>query len=157
MAFQDGQLFPHRSVEGNIAYGLEVQKVAKAERHERVAELLELVGLPDYGGRPISTLSGGQAQRVALARSLAPRPDLILLDEPLSALDRILRTRLSTQLREILSAVGATAIYVTHDRDEAFNVADLIGVMEDGRLIQLGTADELSESPASDTVRRLIS
>ncbi|WP_276787065.1 ABC transporter ATP-binding protein [Trueperella bernardiae] len=157
MVFQDGQLFPHRSVEGNIAYGLEVQKVAKAERHERVAELLELVGLPDYGGRPISTLSGGQAQRVALARSLAPRPDLILLDEPLSALDRILRTRLSTQLREILSAVGATAIYVTHDRDEAFNVADLIGVMEDGRLIQLGTADELSESPASDTVRRLIS
>ncbi len=157
MVFQDGQLFPHRSVESNIAYGLEVAKVAKAERKERVATLLELVGLPGYGNRPISTLSGGQAQRVALARSLAPRPDLILLDEPLSALDRILRTRLSTQLRQILAGVGATAIYVTHDREEALNVADRIGVMDAGRLIQLGTAEELRAHPVSDTVRRLIS
>lgn len=157
MVFQSGQLFPHRSVARNIAYGLEVQKTPKAERAARVAELLELVGLPGYENRPISTLSGGQAQRVALARTLAPNPQLVLLDEPLSALDRILRTRLSSDLRQILTAVGATAIYVTHDRDEALNIADLIGVMHDGRLIQLGTAAELQANPASETVRRLLS
>ncbi|MEW6872527.1 ABC transporter ATP-binding protein [Trueperella pyogenes] len=157
MVFQSGQLFPHRSVARNIAYGLEVQKTPKAERAARVAELLELVGLPGYENRPISTLSGGQAQRVALARTLAPNPQLVLLDEPLSALDRILRTRLSSDLRQILTAVGATAIYVTHDSDEALNIADLIGVMHDGRLIQLGTAAELQANPASETVRRLLS
>ncbi|WP_406710754.1 ABC transporter ATP-binding protein [Trueperella pyogenes] len=156
MVFQSGQLFPHRSVARNIAYGLEVRKLPKAERSARVAELLELVGLPGYENRPITTLSGGQAQRVALARTLAPRPELILLDEPLSALDRILRTRLSAQLRDILRAVAATAIYVTHDREEALNVADLIGVMHDGRLIQLGTAEQLLANPASETVQRLL-
>ncbi|AZR02745.1 ABC transporter ATP-binding protein [Trueperella pyogenes] len=156
MVFQSGQLFPHRSVARNIAYGLEVRKLPKAERSARVAELLELVGLPGYENRPITTLSGGQAQRVALARTLAPRPELILLDEPLSALDRILRTRLSAQLRDILKAVAATAIYVTHDREEALNVANLIGVMHDGRLIQLGTAEQLLANPASETVQRLL-
>ncbi|QOQ39548.1 ABC transporter ATP-binding protein [Trueperella pecoris] len=156
MVFQSGQLFPHRSVARNIAYGLEVRKLPKPERSARVAELLELVGLPGYENRPIVTLSGGQAQRVALARTLAPRPELVLLDEPLSALDRILRTRLSAQLRTILKAVDATAIYVTHDREEALNVADLIGVMHDGRLIQLGTAEQLLANPASETVNRLL-
>lgn len=156
MVFQSGQLFPHRSVARNIAYGLEVRKLPKAERSARVDELLELVGLPGYENRPITTLSGGQAQRIALARTLAPRPELILLDEPLSALDRILRTRLSAQLRDILKAVAATAIYVTHDREEALNVADLIGVMHDGRLIQLGTAEQLLANPASETVQRLL-
>ncbi|QOR45838.1 ABC transporter ATP-binding protein [Trueperella pecoris] len=157
MVFQSGQLFPHRSVARNIAYGLEVRKLPKPERSARVAELLELVGLPGYENRSIVTLSGGQAQRVALARTLAPRPELVLLDEPLSALDRILRTRLSAQLRTILKAVDATAIYVTHDREEALNVADLIGVMHDGRLIQLGTAEQLLANPVSETVRRLLS
>lgn len=156
MVFQDGQLFPHRSVARNISYGLEVLKLGRAERATRVAELLELVDLPGYEDRPISTLSGGQAQRVALARTLAPRPELVLLDEPLSALDRILRTRLSAQLRTILRVVDATAIYVTHDREEAFAVADLVGVMDRGRLIQVGTAAELAANPASDTVCRLL-
>ncbi|QOR47935.1 ABC transporter ATP-binding protein [Trueperella pecoris] len=156
MVFQSGQLFPHRSVARNIAYGLEVRKLPKPDRSARVAELLELVGLPGYESRPIVTLSGGQAQRVALARTLAPRPELVLLDEPLSALDRILRTRLSAQLRTILKVVDATAIYVTHDREEALNVSDLIGVMHDGRLIQLGTAEQLLANPASETVNRLL-
>ncbi len=156
MVFQDGQLFPHRNVARNISYGLEIQGVNKADRSARVAQLLELIGLDGYEDRPISTLSGGQAQRVALARTLAPRPEVVLLDEPLSALDRILRTRLSADLREILTAVGATALYVTHDREEAFTVADRIAVMDAGNLVQIGTASTLVDEPASDVVRRLL-
>lgn len=156
MVFQDGQLFPHRNVARNIEYGLEIQGMAKQARAERVAELLSLIGLDGYGDRPISTLSGGQAQRVALARTLAPGPEVVLLDEPLSALDRILRTRLSTDLRDILTAVGATALYVTHDRDEAVTVADRIAVMDGGELVQIGPAEKLIAQPVSDTVRRLL-
>ena len=156
MVFQDAQLFPHRNVARNIAYGLEIQGLPKDARSERVAEMLDLIGLAGYEDRPISTLSGGQAQRVALARTLAPRPELVLLDEPLSALDRILRTRLSQDLREILTAVDATALYVTHDREEAFTVADRIAVMDGGALVQIGDAGELTSNPASDVVRRLL-
>lgn len=156
MVFQDAQLFPHRNVARNIAYGLEIQGLPKDARSERVAEMLDLIGLADYENRQISTLSGGQAQRVALARTLAPRPELVLLDEPLSALDRILRTRLSQDLREILTAVDATALYVTHDREEAFTVADRIAVMDGGALVQIGDAGELTSNPASDVVLRLL-
>ncbi|WP_394262849.1 ABC transporter ATP-binding protein [Trueperella sp.] len=156
MVFQDAQLFPHRNVARNIAYGLEIQGLPKDARSERVAEMLDLIGLAGYEDRPISTLSGGQAQRVALARTLAPRPELVLLDEPLSALDRILRTRLSQDLREILTAVDATALYVTHDREEAFTVADRIAVMDGGALVQIGDAGELTSNPASDVVLRLL-
>lgn len=134
MVFQRGELFPHRNVGRNIAYGLEVAGLGRAERAARVAQLLDLVGLPGFADRDIATLSGGQAQRVALARSLAPRPDVLLLDEPLSALDVDLRSRLAGDIRDILKASGTTAIYVTHDPDEANRVSDRIARIESGVL-----------------------
>ncbi|HRO94373.1 MULTISPECIES: ABC transporter ATP-binding protein [Micrococcaceae] len=143
MVFQDGQLFPHRSVARNIGYGLETSGLSRAERRTRVDEMLRLVGLEGYGNRAVQTLSGGQAQRVALARSLATRPRLLLLDEPLSALDRALRERLAVDLRRILTSTGTTAVYVTHDHAEAFTVADRIAVMGEGRVLAVGTRAEL--------------
>ncbi|TBW21604.1 ABC transporter ATP-binding protein [Arcanobacterium bovis] len=134
MVFQDGQLFPHRNVFRNISYGLEMRRVPRDEREERVRELLKLVDLEQFAGRPVSTLSGGQAQRVALARSLAPRPAVLLLDEPLSALDRKLRESLAVQLRSILTTTATTSIFVTHDEDEAHTVADRVVVMEAGQI-----------------------
>lgn len=130
MVFQDGQLFPYRSVAKNLAYGLEVAGMPKAQRRERVAEMLELVDLPGYEDRAVQTLSGGQAQRVALARSLAVTPRLLLLDEPLSALDTELRGRLAVDLRTILKSTGTAAIYVTHDRQEATTIADRVVDLE---------------------------
>ena len=138
MVFQDGQLFPHRSVARNVAYGLESAKVPRGERTERVAEMLELVDLAAFGDRPVQNLSGGQAQRVALARSLAPSPRVMLLDEPLSALDRDLRERLAAQIRQILKATGTTAVHVTHDREEASTLADrVVRLHDDGSLTQV--------------------
>lgn len=154
LMFQEGQLFPHLSVAGNVAYGLFRQP--RAERARRVEELLELVGLPGYGPRSVASLSGGQAQRVALARSLAPAPKLLLLDEPLSALDRALRERLVDVLRTGLKTTHTTAIYVTHDQDEAFNVADRIAVLENGRLLQIGRQDELWRRPVSRAVAEFL-
>jgi thiamine transport system ATP-binding protein len=130
MVFQDGQLFPYRSVAKNLAYGLEVAGMPKPQRRERVAEMLELVDLPGYEDRAVQTLSGGQAQRVALARSLAVTPRLLLLDEPLSALDADLRGRLAVDLRTILKSTGTAAIYVTHDRQEATTIADRVVDLE---------------------------
>ncbi|MFT4227492.1 ABC transporter ATP-binding protein [Micropruina sp.] len=150
MMFQDGQLFQHLSVAGNIGYGL--YREARTQRRARVAELLDIVGLPGYGGRRISELSGGQAQRVALARSLAPRPRLLLLDEPLSALDRNLREHLVEVLGEALRTTGTTALYVTHDQDEAFALADRVGVMADGRLLQVDAPELLWRRPVSREV-----
>jgi thiamine transport system ATP-binding protein len=132
LVFQDGQLFPHLSVAGNIAYGL--HKQPRAEREARVAELLTLVGLDGLGGRKVTELSGGQRQRVALARSLAPRPRLLCLDEPLSSLDAELRTRLADDLREVLAASGITALMVTHDPAEAERVAGRVVRMANGRI-----------------------
>ncbi|WP_043499201.1 ABC transporter ATP-binding protein [Georgenia sp. SUBG003] len=152
LMFQDGQLFPHRSVAGNVAYGLAMAGVPRAERTRRVTDLLELVGLGGYGPRAVSTLSGGQAQRVALARSLAPEPRLLLLDEPLSALDRGLRERLTAELHDILRRTGTTALYVTHDHDEAFTVADRVAVMIDGHLAQVDAPARLWRSPADRRV-----
>lgn len=134
LMFQDGQLFTHLSVGGNIAYGLRAQRRPRAERLARVNELLELVGLDGYGARAVTELSGGERQRVALARSLAPRPRLLLLDEPLSALDRGLRERLAADLAVLLRETRTTAILVTHDEEEAAVIADRRIGMAAGRL-----------------------
>ena len=154
LMFQDGQLFEHRDVGSNIAYGL--TDLPRAQRGERVREMLELVGLPGFERRRVTTLSGGQAQRVALARALAPAPRLLLLDEPLSALDRALREQLATDVRTILRRGGTTALYVTHDQDEAMTVADRVGVMEAGRLLRLDTPQRLWADPASSKVARFL-
>ena len=154
LMFQDGQLFEHRDVGGNIAYGL--NGLPRAQRGERVREMLELVGLPGFERRRVTTLSGGQAQRVALARALAPAPRLLLLDEPLSALDRALREQLATDVRAILREGGTTALYVTHDQDEAMTVADRVGVMEAGRLLRLDTPQRLWADPGSSKVARFL-
>lgn len=155
LMFQDGQLFPHRDVARNVAYGLE-GRTSRAERAARVSELLDVVGLHGYATRPVATLSGGEKQRVALARALAPRPALLLLDEPLSALDRGLRERLAADLRAVLTATGTTALFVTHDHDEAFTVADRVGVMGAGRLLQVGVPDDLWHHPASRQVAEFL-
>ena len=154
LMFQDGQLFEHRDVGSNIAYGL--TGLPRAQRSERVREMLELVGLPGFERRRVTTLSGGQAQRVALARALAPAPRLLLLDEPLSALDRALREQLATDVRTILRRGGTTALYVTHDQDEAMTVADRVGVMEAGRLLRLDTPQRLWAEPGSSKVARFL-
>ncbi|MFT4218735.1 MAG: ABC transporter ATP-binding protein [Micropruina sp.] len=154
MMFQDGQLFAHLSVAGNIGYGLYREPCVR--RRARVEELLAIVGLPGYGGRRVGELSGGQAQRVALARSLAPRPRLLLLDEPLSALDRNLREHLVGVLGEVLRTTGTTAFYVTHDQDEAFALADRVGVMADGQMLQLDMPETLWRRPASRQVAEFL-
>ncbi|MCC2314965.1 ABC transporter ATP-binding protein [Cellulomonas xiejunii] len=151
LLFQDGQLFAHRDVAGNVAYGLPERR-DRAAREARVAELLDLVGLPGTQRRDVATLSGGERQRVALARALAPRPRLLLLDEPLSALDRALRERLALDLRDVLVATGTTALFVTHDQDEAFAVADRVAVMDAGRLLQVAAPGALWARPASRRV-----
>jgi thiamine transport system ATP-binding protein len=156
LMFQDGQLFPHLSVAGNVGYPLRMRRTPRTGRERRVAELLELVGLPGHGERSPDTLSGGERQRVALARALAVRPRLLLLDEPLSALDRSLRERLAAELHDILRVESTTALLVTHDHDEAFAVADRMALMRAGRLVQSGTLEEVWRSPAdADTARFL--
>jgi len=152
LMFQDGQLFAHRDVTGNVEYGLRMQRVPRARRQQRVAELLEVVGLPGSGKRSVATMSGGERQRVALARALAPQPALLLLDEPLSALDRALRERLAADLRAALVATGTTALFVTHDHDEAFTVADRVAVMSQGRLLQVDAPARLWAEPADREV-----
>ncbi len=147
LMFQDGQLFPHQSVARNVGYPLRLRRRPRKAIDSRVEELLALVGLPSYGDRMPATLSGGERQRVALARALAVDPSLLLLDEPLSALDRGLRERLAGDLREILARAGTTAILVTHDQDEAFAVADRMAVMRDGRLVQHGTVADVWAHP----------
>lgn len=132
LVFQDGQLFPHLSVAGNIAYG--IQSLSRPARAERVEEMLALTGLEGLGARAVTELSGGQRQRVALARSLAPQPRLLCLDEPLSSLDAELRTRLAADLRDVLKASGTTALMVTHDPAEAELVADRVLRMDAGRI-----------------------
>lgn len=124
MVFQDEQLFPHRDVAGNVSFGLEMAGVERGERDSRVAEVLSAVGLDGFGGRDVSTLSGGEAKRVAVARSLAPRPTVLLADEPLTGLDAELRDRLAIEVRSVLRASGTTTLWVTHDRAEAELVAD---------------------------------
>jgi thiamine transport system ATP-binding protein len=156
LMFQDGQLFPHADVAGNVAFGLRMAGVERARRNVVVTDLLALVGLTGFEHREVATLSGGERQRVALARSLAPRPRLLLLDEPLSALDRALRERLAGDVRAALVTTGTTAVFVTHDHDEAFAVADRIAVMDLGRLLQVAAPTELWHRPASRRVAEFL-
>lgn len=152
MVFQDYALFPHLSVAQNVAYGLP----RSSEREPRVQELLSLVGLADAGRRMPHELSGGQQQRVALARALAPRPALILLDEPFSNLDAGLRMAVRNEVRQILRREGATALFVTHDQEEALSIADLVGVMINGRIVQVAPPRELYERPATRAVAAFV-
>lgn len=154
MVFQDYALFPHMDVERNLAFG--IQHLAAAQRKQRVREVLNLVGLSGAEKRFPHELSGGQQQRVALARALAPSPQLLLLDEPFSNLDVDLRERLAHEVREILKAAGATALFVTHDQLEAFAIGDMIGVMHEGQLHQWDDAYTLYHRPATRFVANFI-
>ena len=150
LMFQDGQLFAHLTVARNVAYALRLRRTPSARVATRVRELLDLVGLSGYDERLPGTLSGGERQRVALARALAVEPRLILLDEPLSALDATLRERLAGDLRSILHAAGTTALLVTHDHEEAFALADRLAVMQAGRVVQSGAIDEVWREPVDE-------
>jgi len=156
LMFQDEVLFPHFDVEGNVAFGLRMARVPFAERRRRVAEVLGLVGLAGFEGRDVATLSGGEAQRVSLARALAPEPRVLLLDEPFGSLDRLLRERLINELRPVLDQVGVTAVHVTHDHHEAFALADRIAVMASGRLLRIGTPEEVWTDPRTAQVARFL-
>jgi ABC-type Fe3+/spermidine/putrescine transport system ATPase subunit len=152
MVFQDYAIFPHLTVAENIEFGLKAQKLAKDERARRTKEALDLVGLTGLGGRRPNELSGGQQQRVAVARSLAIRPSVLLMDEPLSNLDAKTRIQLRTQLREIQRDTGTTIVYVTHDQEEALALGDRIAVMKDGSLEQLGSGPEIYLAPSNGYV-----
>ncbi len=156
LMFQDLALFPHKSVGGNVAFGLRIAGLEERDIEARVAEVLELVGLEGQEHRRIGTLSGGEQQRVALARALAPSPQLLMLDEPLGALDRALRERLTLELRRIFDEVGLPVLYVTHDQEEAFAVADRIAVMNRGRIEAEGASDELWDDPGTEFVARFL-
>src|SRR3954468_8997335 len=150
--FQDYALFPHMTVGQNVEYGLKVKKVAGEERRKRVAEALELVRLGGYESRRPSQLAGGQRQRIALARALVNRPRVLLLDEPLGALDLKLRQQLQVELKRIQQEVGITFVYVTHDQDEALTMSDRIAVMDGGHVLQVGTPQEVYDEPDSTFV-----
>src|SRR5262247_2863260 len=148
MVFQSYAVWPHMTVRQNVIYPLKHRKLSREEAGRKVEEVLALVGLSEYTDRPVVALSGGQMQRVALARSIIYHPQLLLLDEPLSNLDAKLRLRLRDDLRRIIKQTGITALYVTHDQSEAVVLGDRIGVMRDGRLLQLAPADEIYNRPA---------
>ena len=156
MVFQHYALFPHRTVAQNVAFGLRMQRVAKPEIASRVAEALALVQLPGYGGRYPSQLSGGEQQRVALARALVTRPAVLLLDEPLGALDKKLRDHMKIELKRLQREVGITTIYVTHDQEEALTMSDRIAVMDRGRVEQVASPRDLYETPATPFVASFI-
>jgi len=150
--FQDYALFPHMSVADNVGYGLRVKGVPRRERRERVEAALEMVRLPKLGGRRPIQLSGGQRQRIALARSLVNRPRVLLLDEPLGALDLKLRQEMQIELKRIQQDVGLTFVYVTHDQEEALTMSDRLAVFNDGRIEQIGAPAEVYERPATEFV-----
>ena len=156
MVFQDQALFDHRDVAGNVAFGLRMRGDAPGRIAERVSELLELVGLPDFEHRSVGTLSGGEQQRVALARALAPEPQVLLLDEPLGSLDRPLRERLVVDLERLFADLGITALYVTHDQAEAFALGDRVAIMRAGAIVQAATPDEVWARPADADVARFL-
>ena len=150
--FQDYALFPHMSVAQNVGYGLKVKGVARPEREQRVQQALDSVRLADYGRRKPSQLSGGQRQRVALARALVNRPRVLLLDEPLGALDLKLREQMQVELKQIQREVGITFVFVTHDQEEALTMSDRVAVFNQGRIEQVGAPAEVYERPATPFV-----
>ena len=156
LMFQDYALFPHKNIFENVAFGLRMQGHKKEARDKRVSEMLKLVGLRGFEKRAVHALSGGEQQRVALARSLAPNPHLLMLDEPLGALDRALRERLMLELRRIIKQIGVTAIYVTHDQTEAFAIADRVAVMNEGQVAQFDKPEIIFKSPQSASVARFL-
>jgi len=156
LMFQDHVLFPHLDVRQNIGFGLQMNGVGATARRSRVQELLDLVGLTGYGDRAVHQLSGGEAQRVALARALAPEPKLLMLDEPFGALDRVLRTQLTSELGRWLSELGQTALHVTHDQQEAFILADRVAVFRDGQVEQLDAPSQLWRHPTSAFVATFV-
>ena len=156
MVFQDQALFPHLDVAGNVGFGLRMSGVAGEERRRRVGEALEVVGLPGYEQRDPATLSGGEAQRVALARALAPRPAVVLLDEPLAALDQLLRERLLLELRSLFAELAVTVVTVTHDPAEAGTLGDRIAVLVDGTIAQVDEAGVVLSRPVSAGVAGLV-
>lgn len=156
LIFQNLALFPLMSVAENIGFGLEVRGINKKERRMRAEELLELVNLPGSGDKKVSDLSGGQKQRVAIARALAVNPSVLMLDEPLSALDLKLRQHMRTELRKIQRQTGVTFIYITHDQSEALTMSDRIGVMSDGKIEQLDTPDGIYNAPLSPFVASFV-
>ena len=154
--FQNYALFRYMTVADNIAFGLEVQKKSKGEIKSRVEELLELISMKDLGKRYPHQLSGGQRQRVAFARALAPNPQLLLLDEPFAAIDAKVRRELRTWLREMIERVGVTSIFVTHDQEEAMEVADMVIITNQGRVEQIGSPEEICLHPQTDFVKDFI-
>ena len=156
LMFQDHALFPHRDVAGNVAFGLRMQRLPREEVDRRTREALERVGLAGFDHRHVAELSGGEQQRVALARALAPAPRLLMLDEPLGALDRALRDRLVAELRSLFVHLGLSALFVTHDHDEAFALADRLVVLHAGRIEQVGTPRDVWQAPATAFVARFL-
>jgi len=151
LVFQDWALFPHLTVAGNVGYGISRRR-PRADRAERIERALAVVGLAGLGDRNPGTLSGGQQQRVALARAIAPEPALLLLDEPFSNLDAALRVEVRTEIHQLLVSLGITAVFVTHDQEEAFVIGDEVAVMSEGRIVQLATPDVLYTTPATEWV-----
>ncbi|WP_022667048.1 ABC transporter ATP-binding protein [Desulfospira joergensenii] len=156
MMFQEFALFPHLNVFDNIGFGLKMKGWNRHRVRSRVDEMLDLVNLTGFGNRNPLELSGGERQRVALARTLAPRPELVMLDEPLSSLDRVLRKKLLAQLVRILSSLNITTIFVTHDHEEAFAAGQRIMILNQGRIEQSGTPEDLIRRPANEFVRSFI-
>jgi iron(III) transport system ATP-binding protein len=156
MVFQSYALFPHMSVYSNVAYGLRARRVSKSEIEERVNEVIRLMELEGHGDKSPPQLSGGQQQRVALARALVIRPKVLLFDEPLSNLDALLRVRMRSEIRSLQERLGITSVYVTHDQEEAFSIADQVAIMNKGHLIQLGTPRQLYREPADRFVAEFV-
>lgn len=156
LMFQDYALFPHRSIGANVAFGLRMQGRSTGETRARVAEVLDWVGMAGVEDRPVTNLSGGEQQRVALARALAPAPRLLMFDEPLGSLDRALRERLIEELRDLLVEHRITAIYVTHDQEEAFTIADNLLVLRDGKVAQSGSPEAIYRRPADEWTARFL-
>ncbi|MBB4292621.1 glycine betaine/proline transport system ATP-binding protein [Rhizobium leguminosarum] len=156
MVFQSVALLPHRTVLENAAFGLEVQGIAKTERNKTAAAALEKVGLADWLSRYPNELSGGMQQRVGLARALASDPEIILMDEPFSALDPLIRRQLQDEFRQLTKALGKSAVFITHDLDEAIRIGDRIAIMKDGVIIQTGTAEEIILNPADAYVAEFV-
>lgn len=156
MVFQNFGLMSHRDVLGNVVYGLEVRGTPRVEREKKAMEMIEMVGLKGYEHTPIGSLSGGMKQRVGIARALANDPEVLLMDEPFSALDPLVRKDMQFELLSLQRKLEKTVIFITHDINEAFKLGDTVAIMRDGRLIQVGSPDEMSTNPADDYVREFI-